>query len=98
MSELMSKLGSDLDKFYSYDDFRTQLKKFGRFAMLQSPLMLLMSLAKPSEIPNLDELTSQMSLNDSNAEFVLNFNEEALEIYKIRVNDMISDMVDLGYY
>lgn len=98
LSEIVTRLGSDIDHLFSFDDFQGQLKKFGKFAFLIGPMMTHMMLADASDIPDLDELSENMVKTNGKVEIVNNLKEDAQREYNKRINDMFGDMIEYGYY
>lgn len=98
LSTTITKLGSDPVKLYSNEQFEKDLKKFGSYAILLSPLLIQMMLADPKNIINLDELSENISKKDGAKDFITGFDEKTQTIYDERIKGLLSDIVRLGYY
>lgn len=99
LSATVEKLGSDPKKLLSRDDFDNQLKKYGNFAILMSPMIVQMLLTDPKDIVDLDEFSETLA-NDptKTTDFIKGFNDDTQQRYDKRVSETISDIIDLGYY
>lgn len=99
LQEHIRKLGSDPDKFFTFNDLENQLKKFGKFAFIWGPMFVQMMVADPTDIPDLDKLSEDLANQDSDVEnFVKQFDEERQIEYDTRMRDLLTDLVDYGYY
>lgn len=97
LSDTVRALGSDPDQLFSFDDLQGELKRFGKFAFLGVPIMLRIILADPKDIRNYDDMKdTQEELNNKTNYNVLDANADA--VYRERMNDIICDLVDYGYY
>lgn len=96
LSDIVRKLGSDPDKLFPFTEFQKSLKKFGKFAFLMGPVLTQIMLADPKDVPDLDEMSVAMSKSD--VEFVQGFDEETQLQYDERINDMMTDLIEYGYY
>lgn len=98
LSTMVTKLGSDPAKLFTWDDLQGELKRFGLYGFLVGPLMAQVVMADASDIPNLDEY-SEILANDSTQTNIFNdFADTAQKKYARRINGVLSDLVDFGYY
>lgn len=97
LSAQIRRLGSDPDALFTFDDFQCHLKKFGKFAFVMGPAMVPMMLADAKDIPNLDEMSEKMS-DEENVDLVKGFDNKTQIEYNKRINDLLEDLVDLGYW
>lgn len=98
LAETIKKLGSDPEKLFTYDDLEGQLKKFGHFAFIWGPMITQMMMADPSDIPDLDTLSQEIVDNKGDIEFIKAFEGDEKVAYETRLQDLIGDLIDLGYY
>lgn len=97
LSDTIRALGSDPDQLFTFDDLQSELKRFGKFAFLGTPIMLRIILADPKDIRNYDDMKDiKEELNNKTNYNVLDTNADA--VYRERMNDIICDLVDYGYY
>ena len=98
LSETIQKLGSDPDQLFTYQNFQDQLKKFSKYAFLMGPLFAMTTLAGTNDIPDLDDLCNDLGTKDY-VDFVKEFTDEVQQKeYEKKVNDLLTDLVELGYY
>lgn len=98
LSESIVKLGSDPAKLYTFDNFQGDLKKFGRFAFIWGPMLIQMMLVDAKDIPDLEELSKDMANNEKHVDIIKGFNPETQIKYNKRINELLTDLVDYGYY
>lgn len=96
LSDIVRKLGSDPNKVFPFDELQKSLKKAGKFAFVFSPILTQIMLADSKDIPDLDEMSAAMSTED--VEFVRGFDEKTQLYYNERMNDLMSDLIEYGYY
>lgn len=100
LSATVQKLGSDAEKLFSYVEFQTNLKKFGKFALILAPLIIELRLANPKNVKNLDDFSSGVanSGNDAHsADIVSKLSDDAQKQYNEIINDIVSHLYSLGY-
>ncbi len=100
LSNTLTKLGSDPEKLFSFNDLQGELKRYGRFGLLLAPILLQIITSNPSDIPDMDEFAEDMAnnkktLDESMAAFA---NNSSLETYNQRVRDVVKDGILLSYY
>lgn len=99
LSKTIEKLGSNPEKLFSYDDFQNELKKYGNFAYLMSPILVRMCLTDPEDVINLDEYSEKSAKGENAVNLVTNNLKADVEArYKERMVDLINDLVRYGYY
>ncbi|XP_058446775.1 uncharacterized protein LOC131427527 [Malaya genurostris] len=103
LSDYLKLLGGDPEQLFPRSAFEAQLKRFGRFALLISFLMLPVICTPDEELPDIDkhmEMAQQahQSDNDSTVEEIeFSSTTKADAIYRERTRGMIKDLVRLGY-
>lgn len=100
LSNTISKLGSDPEKLFSFNDLLGELKRYGRFGLILAPILLQIITTKPSDIPNMDEFADNIanntkSVEETIAEFA---NNSTLDEYNRRVREVVKDGLLLNYY
>lgn len=95
---MVTRLGSDAQKLFTFDDLQRELKRFGLFGFLVGPMMQQIICADPKDIPDLDTYSETYDNSEAKANFVNEFGGETQRRYAERVNGIMSDLVDFGYY
>lgn len=97
LSLTIRRLGSDPEALFSFNDLQNELKRFGRFAFLISPLMLRIMLADPKDIRNYEDMKN----NEEELKNVKTYglsSADAEKVYQQRINEVIGDLIDYGYF
>lgn len=100
LSNTISKLGSDPEKLFSFNDLLGELKRYGRFGLLLAPILLQIITSKPDDIPDLDDFAEDLanktkSMDESIAAFA---NNTTIDQYNQRVRDVVKDGILLNYF
>lgn len=82
LSQTIKLLGSDPDKLFTFENLKEELKRCGNFALIVTPLFT---------------LSAQIQLDESNADEA-GLSENNLMEYDRRINGLLEDVIDLGYY
>lgn len=98
LSKTINLLDSKADELFTYDDLGNELKRFGMYALLISPLLLGVSLADASEVSNLDEMFDKVASGDGRINLVSDLSAERQLEYDRRMNEVFEDVINLGYY
>lgn len=98
LSEMVTRLGSDPTKLFTFDDFKQQLKKCCKYPYLMAPVLLQIMMANAEDVPDLDDLSERIGQENSDASIVKRFDSETQAVYDKRLQDVISDLVELGLY
>lgn len=98
LSEIVKKLGSDPEKLFSFKDFEAQIKKFGKFPFLMTPILIQVMLAAAKDINDMEEVRKDMVTADKKITLVSGFDDRTQLAFNKRINDVITDMVDFGLY
>lgn len=96
LSENIRKLGSDPDKLYAHENFQSQLRKFGVFALFFGPIVFLGKLADPGDVLNIDEYCESID-KGIDADLINLTKERSLSEYSRLVNELAADLFDYGY-
>ncbi|XP_037052188.1 uncharacterized protein LOC119085789 isoform X3 [Bradysia coprophila] len=93
LSNLMLKLGSDPDKWFTFDDLIGQMKTVGKFGVIMAPTLLEVLVSDPKNIVDLDDITKD---SKTVTEFATLDASES-KLYKERLRDVIKDAVRFGW-
>lgn len=96
LSKTIRQLGSNPDALFSFNDLQNELKRFGKLAIITSPLMLRIILADPKDIRNYDQLKDP----NEEAKDETNYSQldaNADDAFRKRYSDIVSDIIDYGY-
>lgn len=86
LSEMVTKLGSDPGKIFTFEDLKRQLAKCGKFAFLNAPLLLMITFFDSKDVPKCNERCANVIPNTKN------------DAYSKRIQDVIADLVEFGLY
>lgn len=97
-SRTVKLLGSDPEKLFSYADLLDELKIFGVYMLMLVPLILQISQADPSEIPNFDEQCDKAAEDGGGISVVNDLSGNAQLEYERRLNEVFEDIINLRYF
>lgn len=95
LAETLQRLGSDPEKLFKYSDLMDQLKKYAQYGFIMSPMLIQVVTAKPSDIPDLNELAQQID-NDKLEDFE-SFVKGTDPLYHRRMSGVIRFFFSKGY-
>lgn len=98
LSKTVKALGSDPDELFTFEDLLSEVKRFGVYALLMSPMLLQVSLAHSNEISNMDEMFDRVAEGESKINLVTGLSSEGQSEYHRRLNEVFEDVINLGYY
>lgn len=98
LSKTVKLLGSDPDQLFTFEDLSNELKTFGVYALLMSPMLLQVSLAHSNEISNMDEMFDRVAEGESKINLVTGLSSEGQSEYERRLNEVFEDVIELEYY
>lgn len=96
LSKMVKLLGSDPDKLFTFENLHDELRRYGNYLLTLTPLWVVLACAKPNEIANLDEIFENS--DRSNKDLVAELSEKGQAEFNQRINDLLEDIVRLGYY
>lgn len=96
LSDTIRSLGSDPDELYTYENFQDQMHKFGQFALILGPMIMVLLVAGAKHIRDLDEWVEQLDQGED-ADLLETFDEETQQKYSYLINGMVTDLVNYGY-
>ena len=97
LSGTIKKMGSDPEKLFSWTDFMSQLKKFGKFAFTVSAIINEIRLAGSDKVSNLDEFSKSENNDDESAGLVSKLSDDAERKFSELMTDAVRHLVELGY-
>ncbi|KAJ6632706.1 hypothetical protein Bhyg_16079 [Pseudolycoriella hygida] len=100
LSNTITKLGSDPEKLFSFNDFLGELKRFSRYGLILAPVLLQIITSKPTDIPDMDEFAEQLQNNTKTVDesMAVFASTDTLEQYNQRVRDVVKDGMLLNYF
>lgn len=99
LTDIVKKLGSNPEKLFSYDDLQAQMKKFGKFSMLMTPVLIQVMMANAEDISNMDDLSQEMDKKGENVGIVKAFTcEKTKKAYQKRIRETITDVLKYELY
>lgn len=98
LSRIVKQLGSNPDELFTLPDLKDELKLCGNYAFLLAPMLISVSLADSSEFSNLDEMCDKIADGENGHELITGLNDKAQLEYEKRLNDVVDDLIELGYY
>lgn len=93
LSNLMRKLGSDSNKWFTLDDLINQLKTVGKYGVMLAPCLLQIIVSDPKNIMDMDGITKE---SKDITEFAT-LDELTANEFKQRLSDVIKDAVRFGW-
>lgn len=96
LSETIRKLGSDPSKLYTFENFQSQLRKFGRFVLLCGPFIIQLKVAGAKDIGNLDKYAESID-HDEETDLINQYDEQTQSEYSTLINGLLTDLVAYGY-
>lgn len=100
LSEMIRKLGSDPDKLYTYENLKSQLKKFGKYALVCAPMIIQIMVASAKDIGNMDDYSEMIRSENPDVvkpDLIGPYDEETKAAYSAKINGLITDLVNYGY-
>lgn len=82
LSRTIKSLGSDPEKLFTFENLKEELKRYGNFALIVTPLFV---------------LSAQIQLNETNTDETGLSEINQME-YDRRINGLLEDVINLGYY
>lgn len=98
LTQIVEKLGGDSQKLFTFDDLQNQMKKFGKFALVMSPMFIMMTLADEKDLANMDDISQELGKKDEQLSMVKGYDAETQILYNERIQGLMRDVVKLGLY
>lgn len=96
LSRTISRLGSDPDTLFTFDDLQSELRRCGEFALFCSAMILQVRLADSADVIDLDSYAAAMVSGEA-VQLVNKFSDEVQAVYDDWLNGAVADLVDFGY-
>lgn len=87
LANALQKLGSDVNKLFTFCDLQDQLRQFARFSLIMAPMAIPFVVAKPQNVCNFDEMSESTEHRTDYDGFV----EGNDPVYQKRMADVIKD-------
>lgn len=94
LTELLNSLGGDAEKQFPFEALLGHMKKFGKFGVFMSFVMIPLIMTKKENLPDLDAFTKETK--DSPRSFLQQFSK-ADAGYKQRMNEILTDAIRFGF-
>lgn len=92
MSELITKLGSDPQKLFPFDELKNQLKQFGVYGVIMTPILLQVIVSDPKNIADMN------TIDEDTKEFdFATFDDSSKITYRQRVSDSVQDAIKFDW-
>lgn len=96
LSDMVQKLGSDPKKLYTFENLESQMRRFGKFALLFGPMIIQIRVAKAKDVGDLDEYSERVE-NGEEPDLIQFSDEDTVKQYTTWINDLVTDLVNYGY-
>lgn len=97
MSNIVKFLGSDPDKLCSLVRVKNELKRFGYFAPMMTPMLIQISQSDATEMPKSDETNVQAGAGGE-GDHGTGLSAAGQMEFDRRINELLEDTVNLKYY
>lgn len=94
LTELLNSLGGDADAQFPFEALLGQLKKFGKFGVIISFVMIPLILTEVGNLPDLDTFVKETKENPRS--FLQQFSNTDVG-YKQRMSGVLTDAIRYGY-
>lgn len=94
LADLLNNLGGDAEKQFPFEALLHQLKKFGKFGVIVSVILIPILLTEDDDFPDLDAMAEEMEGKPNNFNETFAANDE---VYKKRMRGVLTDAIRYGY-
>lgn len=98
LAKTVRLLGSDPDKLFTFENLKDELKRFGNYLLIMSPLWISTTQVNPSEMTGMDEMFDETGESENTPDIVSGLSGEGQREFERRVNGLLADIVELEYY
>lgn len=98
LAKTVRLLGSDPDKLFTFANLKDELKRFGNYLLIMSPLWISTTQVDPSEMTGMDEMFDEAEDSEITTDLISGFNKEGQREFERRINGLLEDVIELGYY
>jgi len=93
LSDFMDRLGSDVNKWFTFNDLIDQLKAVGMYGVLMAPMLLQIMVSDSKNIIDLDSISKEKpEITD-----IAILDERTTKEFKQRLSDVIQDAIRMGW-
>lgn len=96
LSEMVSRLGSDPEKLFRFSDLQTELKAYGKFAMLTGILLQPFVHLQQDDVIDMEEYAELVLKGEAANLFRKDSDKRNVE-YSKAVNEILIDIISYGY-
>lgn len=96
LSQTTRKLGSDPNRLYTYENLQMQMQKYSDYALLLTPMIIALRVAKANDVFNLDDYAEMLERGED-ADILGQFDDETQHEFSRQINGLVTDLVDYGY-
>lgn len=98
LAKTVRLLGSDPDKLFTFANLRDELKRFGNYLLIMSPLWISTTQVEPSGMTGMDEMFDGADDAGNTPDLISGFSKDGQQEFERRINGLLEDIVHLGYY
>lgn len=92
MSTFLTKLGSDPQKLFTFNDLEDQFRRFGKYGLIFAPILIGVMVSESKDIIDMDSIKS-----DSEADGLVTLNERSKILLKNRMSSVIQMAIKWGW-
>lgn len=83
--------GSDPEQLFTFEQLQKQFKKFSKFGVLISPILIKLIISDPNNIRNVDEFAEKLDTKTDDSKILAKLDNDSSIVFKERVTGAISD-------
>lgn len=87
-------MGSDPDKLYQFNKLESDLRKYGKYALIFGIFITQFCIAEQENVMDSDEYSERI-MNGEKCSLLLDFDDN--EVFLKLINDIVEDIIDYGY-
>lgn len=96
LSEMVTKLGSDPNGLFTFDDLQAQLKLSGQVALSRSVVTTQLMVANAKDVEDMDKYTESIRKGEK-AHLMKEYDAETKQKFSTIINDLVGDFVKYEY-
>lgn len=98
LAKTVRLLGSDPGELFTFANLKDELKRFGNYLLIMSPLWISTTQVDPSGMTGMDEMFDGTGEGENKPDLVSGFSKEGQREFERRINGLLEDIIELGYY
>lgn len=99
LTDIVQKLGSDPQKLFTFDDLQNQLKKFGKFSLVMSPILIQIMMADAKDVNSMDDLSQKIDgESEETVTLVTGYDADTQIVYNKRILELMNDVVNMKLF